>query len=147
MPKQRYMLTIAYRGTHYHGWQFQAANPRTWKKPMPPPSQGIPTVQEIVARHIGAVVGHPVVLVGSSRTDAGVHAKGQVAHFDTDQIQIPPNGLRMAVNDQLPDDMIIRSIEPAPARFDAISSTISKRYQYFIWNTPDRNPFIADLSW
>jgi tRNA pseudouridine38-40 synthase len=147
MPTQRYMLTIAYRGTHYHGWQFQAANPLTWKGPWPPESQGIPTVQEIVARHIGMVVGHPITLVGSSRTDAGVHAKGQIAHFDTDQAQIPPAGLRQAVNAQLPDDILIRLIEPMPRSFDAIASTLSKRYQYFIWNAPDRAPFFADLAW
>lgn len=147
MPTQRYMLTIAYRGTHYHGWQFQSANPHTWKGPWPPESQGIPTVQEIIARHLGKVVGHPVTLVGSSRTDAGVHAKGQVAHFDTDSVQIPPAGMRLAVNAQLPDDILVREIEPVPQSFDAISSTISKRYQYFIWNAPDRAPFFADLAW
>ncbi len=147
MPTQRYMLTIAYRGTHYHGWQFQSANPLTWKGPWPPESQGIPTVQEIIARHIGRIVGHPVILVGSSRTDAGVHAKGQVAHFDTDALQIPPDRLRLAVNAQLPDDILIRLIEPVPRSFDAIASTISKRYQYYIWNSEDRSPFFADMAW
>jgi len=144
---QRYMLTIAYRGTHYHGWQFQSANPLTWKGPWPPESQGIPTVQEIVGRHLGGVVGHPVTLVGSSRTDSGVHAKGQVAHFDTTSLQIPPAGMRLAVNAQLPDDILIREIIPVPRSFDAIASTISKRYQYFVWNAMDRAPFFADLAW
>jgi tRNA pseudouridine38-40 synthase len=147
MPTQRYKLTIAYRGTRYHGWQFQAANPQTWKGPPPPADRGIPTIQEIVARHIRDGVHHPVALVGSSRTDAGVHAKGQIAHFDTDQVQIPPAGLRMAVNSQLPEDIVIRDIQSVPSTFDAISSTLSKRYQYFIWNDPDRSPFLAGLAW
>ena len=93
MPICRYKLTLAYRGTHYHGWQMQQAV-STYKGPRPPKGEGIPTVQEIVARAISRVVNHPVTLVGASRTDAGVHAKGQVAHFDTDQLQIPAEGMR-----------------------------------------------------
>jgi tRNA pseudouridine38-40 synthase len=146
-PIQRYMLTIAYRGTKYHGWQFQLPNPLTWKGPWPPEGQGIPTIQEIMAREIGKVVGHPVVLVGSSRTDSGVHAKGQVAHFDTQQTQIPPEGLRQAVNAQLPEDMLIRSIRAVDSSFNAILSAVRKRYQYLIWNAPDRSVFFSDLSW
>lgn len=147
MPAQRYMLTLAYRGTHYHGWQWQAANPLTWKGEQPPEGAGIPTIQETLARATQSVVGHPVSLVGSSRTDAGVHAKGQVAHFDTDQLQIPPDGLRRAVNARLPDDIVIRTIRPVPDTFDAIASTLSKRYQYVIRNTPNRSVFDADLAW
>ncbi|HEY7119158.1 MAG TPA: tRNA pseudouridine(38-40) synthase TruA [Tepidisphaeraceae bacterium] len=146
-PLQRYMLTIAYRGTRYHGWQWQAANPLTWKGPQPAEGEGIPTVQATLARAIQSVVAHPIVLSGSSRTDAGVHAKGQIAHFDTDQVQIPPEGLRRAVNARLPDDILVRAIEPVEPSFDAISSTLSKRYQYFIWNSPDRSVFFPDLAW
>src|SRR4051812_19026634 len=107
----RYKLTIAYRGTNYHGWQFQLPN-ALYKGPKPPPGHGIPTIQEILARAIGEVVGHPVGLVGSSRMDSGVHAKGQIAHFDTDKVQIPIDGLRRAINHALPDDILVRSIEP-----------------------------------
>jgi len=90
---------------------------------------------------------HPVEVVGSSRTDSGVHAKGQVAHFDTHLSQIPGEGMRRAVNHKLPDDIVIREIEPAPPGFDAIASATAKRYQYFIWNSEDRNPFSPELSW
>jgi tRNA pseudouridine38-40 synthase len=147
MPTRRYKLTIAYRGTNYHGWQWQAANPLTWKGPQPPEGAGIPTVQEVLSRTIQGVVGHPVALVGSSRTDAGVHAKGQLAHFDTDQVQIPPDGLRRAVNARLPTDVLIRAIEPVDPSYDAIASTVSKRYQYAIWSAADRPVFGADLAW
>jgi len=146
MPRQRYKLLLAYRGTRYHGWQQQALLP-TYKGPRPPPGCGIPTVQETLGKAIGAVVGHPVSVVGASRTDAGVHAKGQIAHFDTDQDQIAPENLRRAVNHKLPDDILIRRIEPAPDSFDAITSAVSKRYQYFIWNARDRDPFSFDLCW
>src|ERR1051325_253650 len=94
---QRYKLTIAYCGTRYHGWQEQAAN-ELYKGPAPAPGEGIPTIQETLSRAIQSVVRHPINLVGSSRTDAGVHAKGQLAHFDTDQVQIPTDGLRRAIN-------------------------------------------------
>jgi tRNA pseudouridine38-40 synthase len=146
MPTRRYKLTIAYRGTRYHGWQRQLAN-RYWKGATPEPGLGIPTIQEIAASAISHVVGHPLELVGSSRTDAGVHAKGQLAHFDTDQDQIPPWGLLQAVNHRLPPDILLRRIAVAPEGFDAITCTQSKRYQYAIWSTDLRNPFVNDLVW
>lgn len=143
---RRYKLVIAYRGTRYHGWVRQPAN-EFYRGPRPPLEEGIPTVQETTARAIQLVVGHPVTLVGSSRTDAGVHAKGQVAHFDTVRVEVPPDNLRRAVNARLPADILLRSIEPAPADFDARRSTVCKRYQYFIWNHPERCPFVSDLMW
>src|ERR1051325_3331567 len=146
MSLQRYKLTIAYRGTRYHGWQHQPAN-SLYKGPAPAEGEGIPTIQETVSRALMEVVRHRISLVGSSRTDAGVHAKGQVAHFDTDQVQIPIDGLRRAVNSRLPEDVLVRKIEPVDSWFDAISSTLSKRYQYLIWNTDDRPVFFGDLAW
>lgn len=146
MSSQRYKLTLAYRGTRYHGWQTQGMYDN-YKGEPPPPGQGIPTIQETVSRALEGVVRHPVVLVGSSRTDAGVHAKGQVAHFDTDRLQIPPEGLRRALNSALPEDIVARAIEPVPDSFHAIRSTVCKRYQYLIWNALDRPLFFPDLAW
>src|SRR5262245_42953469 len=114
---QRYKLTIAYRGTRYHGWQRQPALP-TWKGDTPEEGHGIPTIQETVARALMQIVRHPLNLVGSSRTDSGVHAKGQIAHFDTDQVQIPHAGILSAANHTLPEDIVIRAIEPVPDTFD-----------------------------
>ena len=146
MPTQRYKLTIAYRGTRYHGWQAQPLM-ETYTGDPPPEGEGIPTVQETLSRTLARVVRHPVMLIGSSRTDAGVHAKGQVAHFDTDKVQIPPESLRTAVNHQLPSDILVREIERVPDCFDAVQSTARKRYQFFIWNAPDRPVFFSDLAW
>lgn len=147
MPTQRYKLVIAYRGTRYHGWQKQYPN-EFYKGPSPASLglEGIPTVQELVSKAIMHVVRHPVNLVGSSRTDAGVHAKGQVAHFDTDKI-IPGVNLARAVSSRLPDDIAVLSAQPVPDTFDAISSTLSKRYQYVIWNAPQKHVFMEDLFW
>lgn len=144
---QRYKLTLAYRGSRYHGWQTQAAIPATYKGEPPPAGQGIPTVQEILTRALVSVVRHPVVVIGSSRTDAGVHAKGQVAQFDTDKTQIPLDGLRRAVNARLPDDILVRAIDPVPRDFDAVGWTASKRYQYCIWHAEDRPVMAPDLAW
>jgi tRNA pseudouridine38-40 synthase len=146
MTLQRYKLVVAYRGTHYHGWQVQPMLPN-YKGPVPKKGRGIPTIQEILGRAIVGVVNHPVKLSGSSRTDSGVHAKGQLVHFDSDQGQIPTEGMRQAVNNKLPDDILVRSIERVDSSFDAVRSTISKRYQYAIWNTVDRPPFFAELVW
>jgi len=143
---QRYKLTLAYRGTRYHGWQRQAMTENYRGEPIGE-GEGIPTIQELVSRAVVSVVRHPIQLVGSSRTDAGVHAKGQVAHFDTDMTQIPLDGLRRAVNHALPEDILVRAIEPVSPSFDAIGSTTSKRYQYLVWNTPDRPLFFPDLAW
>jgi tRNA pseudouridine38-40 synthase len=145
-PLQRLKLILAYRGTRYHGWQRQAMTDNYKGEPLGE-GEGIPTIQEIVARAISRVVRHPVQLVGSSRTDAGVHAKGQLAHFDTDMTQIPLEGLRRAVNHALPEDILVRAVEPVPPTFDAIGSTTSKRYQYLVWNAPDRPLFFPDLAW
>src|SRR6185503_3278637 len=108
---QRYKLTISYRGTRYHGWQAQPLL-ETYTGAAPPPGQGVPTIQETLARTLAGVLGHPVTLSGSSRTDRGVHAKGQVAHIDTHRTQMPIESLRRAVNHRLPPDIIIRKIEP-----------------------------------
>jgi len=145
VPTQRYKMTIAYRGTQYHGWQYQEVPPN-WKGAAPPAGSGLPTVQQSVEHALKIVLNHPVSVHGSSRTDRGVHAKGQIAHFDTDR-EILPESLRLAANYRLPDDILIRSIEPVPPNFDAGWWTTSKRYQYCIWHESDRPPFAADLMW
>lgn len=94
---------------------------------------------------VSRIVCHPAVVVGASRTDAGVHAKGQVCHFDTTATHIPIEGLRMAINAQLPGDIVIRTIEPTRPDFDSIFDAVHKRYQYAVWTTADRNVFAQDL--
>ncbi len=144
-PTQRYKLVVAYRGTRYHGWQAQPAQDNYRREV--PPGEGIPTVQSSLVKALMTVLGHPVRVTGSSRTDAGVHAKGQVAHFDTTRVQVPAPRLRRAVNHRLPFDILIRSIEPVPDTFDARRSTTRKRYQFAIWHAPDRPVFFSDLCW
>ncbi len=139
-------MIVGYRGTAYHGWQWQYAAPN-WKGPRPPTGLGIPTVQQELKKAVQHVVLHPVNLVGSSRTDAGVHAKGQVVHFDTPLSQIPADGFRRAINHALPDDILVHTLEPVDSNFHAILNTASKRYEYRIHNALDRQVFGHDLAW
>jgi len=147
---QRYKMIVAYRGTHYHGWAHQEVPP-TWKKKVDPPDKfgtgGLPTIYRALAQAIQHVVRHPVAVVGSSRTDTGVHGKAQLAHFDTTQLEIPNDGLRRAINHQLPDDILVRDLEAVSFDFHAIRSTTRKRYQYLIWHAEDRPPFLAGYCW
>jgi tRNA pseudouridine38-40 synthase len=122
---KRYKLTIAYDGAAYKGWQRQ-----------PDPTH---TVQRAVEKAAGYIVSHPVTVQGSSRTDTGVHAWGQVAALNTDS-PLEPEKLRRAINSRLPADILIRAIEEVPAEFD-VRAAVRKRYRYVIWAAADRPLF------
>ncbi len=123
----RYKLTIAYDGSAFHGWQEQTAE------------DGAPlrTVQGVVRSTLQQVIGQPLTLIGASRTDTGVHAVGQVAHFDAD-LRIPLDRLPMAINSRLPNDVEIREAVIVDNDFDAISGAKEKQYRYRIWNSTHR---------
>ena len=106
-------LIIAYDGSAYHGWQIQTAD--------------LPTVQAVLKNIIQRVVRHPIDLKGTSRTDAGVHAEGQVANFQTD-CAIPVDRLRLAINSRCPRDIAIRSASEVPEDFHASFNARSKLY-------------------
>ena len=125
MPLVRYKLTLAYDGTAYCGWQRQ-----------PDP---LPTVQRAVEIAAGQIVNHPVVIAGSSRTDTGVHARGQVAQMDT-ECRLAPQRMRLAINSRLPPDILIRELVPAPSDFD-VARAWRKRYRYLIWCDRERPLF------
>jgi tRNA pseudouridine38-40 synthase len=123
-PRRNVKLVVAYDGSAYHGWQRQAA--------------GFDTVQERLEGAIARVVGHPVTLFGAGRTDAGVHAAGQVANFYTTNLAIPLLGLRRAVNARLPRDIVIRSAVEVGDDFHAARSAKGKTYRYRICVNPIR---------
>jgi tRNA pseudouridine38-40 synthase len=116
-------LIIAYDGCNYHGWQIQTAD--------------LPTVQAVLKDIIQHVVRHPIILHGTSRTDAGVHAEGQVANFSTD-CEIPVERLRLAIDGRCPRDIAVRSAEEVPLDFQAGSAAKSKLYRYRVYNSPDK---------
>lgn len=111
-------LTIEFDGTNYAGWQRQ---------------KNINTVQETMEKAISDLTGENTELIGSSRTDAGVHARGFVANFKTDS-SIPAIKFREALNCRLPDDIIILSSEEMPLDFHARYSSKGKKYSYTILN-------------
>ncbi len=124
-------LTIQFDGTLYHGWQTQRRDR---------------TVQTTIRDVLAQILNKPVVLHGSGRTDAGVHALGQVAHFKTDSA-ITPAALLRGLNSLLPDDIVVSSAEDAPEDFNARFSAVSRVYWYFIWNAPSPSPFFARYAW
>jgi tRNA pseudouridine38-40 synthase len=123
-------LVIHYDGTNYHGW---ASQPET------------ATVQGTIEEVIQKLTGQPVKVYGSSRTDAGVHALGQVANFRINS-PVPTDNFSKALNNLLPQDITIADVCEMPNDFDAISDTVEKRYDYLINTTPIR-PVLARNQW
>lgn len=115
---KRIMLTIAYDGTNYCGWQVQP--------------NGI-TIEEVLNRKLCKLTGEDVVIIGASRTDSGVHALGNVAVFDT-ETTIPPERLSYALNRCLPEDIVIVKSEEVPLDFHPRYRKCSKTYEYHIIN-------------
>ena len=123
-------LVIHYDGTNYHGW---ASQPET------------ATVQGTIEEVIEKLTGQPVKVYGSSRTDAGVHALGQVANFRINS-PVPTENFSNALNNLLPQDITISDVYEMPDDFDAISGTVEKRYDYLINTIPIR-PVLARNQW
>ena len=125
MPERRNIkLVIAYNGAAYHGWQRQAP--------------GLETVQEHVENAAVRMLGERITVSGAGRTDAGVHAAGQVANFRTSNLAVPLTGLRRGMNSRLPRDIAIRSAAEVPEDFHASRSAVGKTYQYRIHVAPMR---------
>jgi tRNA pseudouridine38-40 synthase len=126
----RYKLILEYAGTRYSGWQIQK-NART--------------VQGELHRALGSVArGGRLDTYGAGRTDAGVHALGQVAHVDL-SVELPPATMMARVNDELPHDINILSIERVPARFHARHSAVARSYLYQIARR--RTAFAKPFVW
>lgn len=128
---KRWKMVIEYDGGQYCGWQVQP-NGRT--------------VQGEIARVLKIALREPVKVGGAGRTDAGVHALGQVAAFNT-TVDVDPGRLQWQVNALLPDDIIVRELEEAGADFDARRSAVARTYSYFILNRPSPSPFWRRYSW
>lgn len=127
-----YKLTVAYDGTHYNGWQIQPNAPSIQQH-----------LQECLASFLG---GETAAVIGSGRTDAGVHALNQVAHFKVDR-QINPNRLLLALNGLLPRDIRVKRVELAPLQFHAQYSAIGKEYHYHLYLDRIMDPFRRLYCW
>ena len=123
---EHYKITVAYDGSRYDGWQRQGNTDRT--------------VQGKLESVLSRLDGQSVEIRGAGRTDAGVHAKGQVADFFL-RAALSPQEVGEYLNRYLPEDVAVLSCEDAPERFHARLSTVGKRYVYRIWNSPVPNVF------
>lgn len=124
--------TLQYNGTRFAGFQRQG--------------QGERTVQGELEEALRVLTGVPGPVVAAGRTDAGVHAHGQVIHFRT-RSRIPTGRWPAALNSRLPADVVVVAAEEAPASFHARFDAVSKTYRYSLWNAPVPSPFWRDFSW
>ena len=127
---KRIKLTIEYDGTGYSGWQKQ-------------PNQK--TIQGEIEKAIETSIGEKVEVFGSGRTDAGVHALGQTAHFDLTK-PVPTEKLQKILNGTLPDDISILSVEEVDENFHARFSIKKKCYRYKIFNADKKDAFLANRA-
>ncbi len=133
-------LLIAYDGTDFHGWQRQP---------------NLPTVQGRLEEAIGRIIGEPVNVHGAGRTDAGVHADGQVANFQT-SCRVPCGNLQKALNDALPPAIRIRRVHEVAKDFHSRYAARAKTYRYricqqevcppFLWRFVLQHPYPLDRA-
>ena len=127
----RFAIGIEYDGSAYHGWQRQRSGTG---------------IQERLEAAIGTVAGHDLAVHGAGRTDAGVHASGQVAHFDSDS----PRSLRswlLGANSNLPPDINLTWVHPVPGDFHARFSALCRHYRYVILNRAARSALFRQRAW
>jgi tRNA pseudouridine38-40 synthase len=126
-----FKVILEYDGTHYAGWQRQP---------------GHPTIQAAVEEALASVAQERIAIVGAGRTDAGVHALGQVASFRTEK-PLPSEDWIRALNALLPKDICVRSVQQAAAAFHARYSALGKLYEYRILNRPERSALERERAW
>jgi len=129
----RIALGIEYKGARYRGWQRQEA--------------GVPSVQAALEKALSQVAAEPVSVICAGRTDAGVHASGQVVHFDT-RVGRPLKAWIMGGNANLPADISVTWARVMPADFHARFKAFARRYRYVIYNDPIRPAHLAEeVTW
>jgi tRNA pseudouridine38-40 synthase len=132
MPDTRNVrLTVAYDGTHFRGFA---------------ESVGVPTAMGALRAAVETVVRQPVELTGAGRTDAGVHAWGQVVSGEL-PASTDLGRLQRSVNAMCAPGISVRDLEWAPADFSARFSATARTYRYDVWNHPAPNPLLVDRSW
>jgi tRNA pseudouridine38-40 synthase len=128
---ERVALLVQYLGTNYHGWQRQP---------------NYISIQGEIERAIAQITGVPVTIFGAGRTDAGVHAAAQVAHFDVVS-SIPAHRWAKVLNQHLPDDILIRASAKMSYPWHSQFSASWRRYRYSVYNDPCPNLFVKDTAW
>jgi len=121
-------MIIAYDGTSYHGYQEQKGTDLT-------------TIQQVVEKCLSRLAGKEIKITGAARTDAGVHAGGQVVNFNAAGWPIPVERIPLALNGTLPDDIVVLSAQNIPPDFHARYSALTKTYRYTVYNARIPSPF------
>lgn len=116
--RKRIMLTVAYDGTNYHGWQLQSNGE---------------TIESVLNRTLSQLLGEEITVIGASRTDAGVHSNGNAAVFDT-ETRIPADKIAYALNQRLPEDIVIQGSRQVAPDFHPRHCDSRKTYEYRILN-------------
>ncbi len=124
MEKRRIKLVVEYDGTDYAGFQFQGKGERT--------------VQEVLQRTVAKLSGEGVTVHGAGRTDSGVHARGQVVHFDTTW-GVPIDKIALVLNGALPRDLSVRCGQEVESSFHSRFSAKQRTYVYLMWTMPQRS--------
>ena len=127
---RRIRLIVQYDGAAYVGWQVQA--------------NGL-SIQARMEQELKKITGEDIRLNGSGRTDSGVHARAQVAHFDTNS-RIPADKFAYALNAGLPPDIRVAYSDLAPAEFHARFDVCRKHYHYAVWHAPHNSPFLRNTA-
>lgn len=127
----RFRLTVAYLGAPFVGWQRQPNGP---------------SVQQALEEALASLAGTPVATVAAGRTDAGVHARGQVVHLDLER-PLPARALVHGVNPRLPPGVRVLAAAPAAEGFHARRSATAREYRYRILRTEVADPFAAPFAW
>jgi tRNA pseudouridine38-40 synthase len=122
----RYRATLSYDGTNYGGWQIQP---------------NAITIQQRLQEALSELTQAQTTVHGSGRTDAGVHARAQVAHFDS-ETELAASKMLRGVNALLPKDIRVQELTPVDPEFHARFGAVKKEYRYHIWNAPEVPPFI-----
>jgi len=128
----RIALGIEYNGSGFYGWQTQ---------------HGLPTIQGAIEKALSVVANEPVTITCAGRTDAGVHARGQVIHFNT-HAKRHIDAWIWGTNSQLPPGIVVRFARPVDYRFHARFTAVARRYQYIIYNHPIRPALLSTrVTW
>lgn len=131
----RIALGVEYVGTNYSGWQRH------------PKQEHVPSIQAEVERAIASVANHPISIICAGRTDAGVHASGQVVHCDVSAVRNPYAWVN-GCNRYLPDDVRVLWMQEVADNFSARRSATSRQYKYVIYNNPLRPSLLRDyVAW
>ena len=127
----RIALGLEYDGTGFVGWQVQ----RTGR-----------SIQDTIAQAVSVVANETVSILGAGRTDAGVHAACQVAHFDTSAVRTKREWI-LGINSKLPDDIVVHWANEVDGEFDARRSALLRRYRYLIMERETRSALLRHRTW